>query len=691
MRPEFAKLLKVIRRNTPDANVSLVRKAYRIADQAHIGQKRLSGEPYISHPLAVARILANLKLDVTTITAGLLHDVLEDTSLKRELLQKEFGDTVTRLVDGVTKISTLSVPTVSTVKKTPDDKKSTTAVKPAAVAAIREKQAASVRKMLVATARDVRVLLVKLADRLHNMRTIEFLPPEKIQRISQETLDIYAPLAHRLGIARWKWELEDHAFHRLNPIEYKQIAARVSMKRREREAWLNKTIEFLKQRMADEGFQAEVLGRPKHLYSIYLKMVQQGKDFDEIRDIQAVRIITSKESECYGALGIAHNIWTPIAGRFKDYIATPKSNGYQSIHSTVMCEDGMPLEIQIRTDEMDRVAQEGIAAHWRYKEGDQVGDRKFEENLTWLRQMYEWIQEPHSADDLLEGIRREVQMDIIFVFTPKGEVRELPAGATPLDFAYAIHSDIGNHCIGARVNARMVQISHPLQTGDTVEILTSKNQQPHIDWVDIVVSARARAKIRQRLREQGELERVEQEKPKPEQPRHVQPPKPVIREVDNATRLTLIRIEGEKNMVVQFAKCCNPMPGHRVVGYTTRNVGIMIHRADCRMFNRITPDPKRMVDVSWEGEKQFQAALRVDTTQRSNMLASLTNAIVPLNIVITEAQFQAGLNGQQEFNFVFNASTRRIIDRVVRTVHAVTGVIDVEIRYVHEIVPETSV
>ncbi|MCX5757499.1 MAG: bifunctional (p)ppGpp synthetase/guanosine-3',5'-bis(diphosphate) 3'-pyrophosphohydrolase [Candidatus Hydrogenedentes bacterium] len=656
MRTELTKLLKFIRKMHPGVDLELIRHAYRVADHAHKGQFRLSGDPYVSHPLAVARILATLKLDMTTVAAGLLHDVIEDTPVTRDDVQKEFGETIAMLVDAVTKIGAMPV------SKAPSRA---------------EKQAASIRKMLVATVRDVRVLLIKLADRLHNMRTIEFLPPEKIERISRETMDIYAPLAHRLGIARWKWELEDHAFHRLHPVEYKEIAARVAMKRREREEWLGKTIEFLSERLAADGIHAEVVGRPKHLYSIYRKMLQQGKDFDEVRDIQALRIITTRESECYEALGVVHRLWTPISGRFKDYIAMAKANGYQSIHSTLMCEDGMPLEIQIRTEEMDHTAQEGIAAHWKYKEGYAFSDKRMEEDLKWFKQMFESLKEENTADEFLDDVRREVQMSEVFVFTPKGEVRELPAGATPLDFAYSIHTDVGHHCFGARVNGRMVPISYTLQTGNSVEILTSKNQTPHLDWLDIVVSARARAKIRQRLRELGELDHVEQEKPKTAIPRPPATLKAPVRVVDEATRVKLIRVEGAKNMAVAFAKCCNPMPGHDVLGYATLATGITIHRADCRNFARTGRDPKRMIEASWEGERRIHASLRVTTGARPTMLADITNAIAPLNINITHAQFTLGDNGQRHFDVVFDAADKGVVDRVVRLIRIVPGVTDV--------------
>ena len=458
MRTEFAKLLKTIRKYYPEADTELVRRAYRLADQAHKGQMRLSGDPYITHCLAVAANLTQLRLDTTTIVAGLLHDVLEDTRVTHEELAAQFGEEISALVEGVSNIRALNLP----------------ASLPAELSQ-QQKQAENLRKMLVATARDVRVILIKLADRLHNMRTIEFLPEDRIRRICQETLDIYAPLANRLGLAHWKWELEDHAFHHLNPVMYREMAARVAMKRREREAWLNSTVEFLEQRLAEAEVVARVIGRPKHLYSIYQKIIQQGKDFDQVMDILAVRIITQTVAGCYNALGVVHQLWPPVPGRFKDYIAVPKINMYQSIHTTVMRENGLPLEIQIRTEEMDRTAREGIASHWRYKEGIEKIDLKLDTRLRWLRQMYEWLNEAHVPEELLDSVRRDVGATEVYVFTPKGEVKELPGGATPLDFAYMVHSDVGHHCIGARVNSGMVPLRYHLQTGDVVEILTSKN------------------------------------------------------------------------------------------------------------------------------------------------------------------------------------------------------------------------
>ncbi len=660
MRTEFAKLLKTLRKNHADFDETLLRKAYRVANAAHKGQTRLSGEPYINHCIAVARILAQLDLDEITIAAGLLHDVIEDTDMSQKELQNEFGEEIASLVDGVTKISAIHMPTEVLTQE--------------------ERQARNLRKMLVATAKDVRVILIKLADRLHNMRTLGFLPPDKIKSISRETLDIYVSLANRLGIARWKWELEDHAFHHLHPGEYKKMAQLVAMKRREREAWLSETIHFLDRRLAEAEVEARVIGRPKHLYSIYQKMAHQGKDFDEVMDVLAVRIVTQTVAACYNALGVVHHVWPPVPGRFKDYIAMPKINMYQSIHTTVMQANGQPLEIQIRTEDMDRTAREGIAAHWSYKEGQEKDDKKLDSQLRWLRQMYEWVQDAHAPGEVLETVRREVGMSDVYVFTPKGEVKELSAGATPLDFAYAVHSDVGHRCIGARVNGRMVPLRYHLQTGDVVEILTSRSQTPHRDWLDIVVSGRARTRIRQRLRELGELEPLEStdKKDEPPAPKPRQPSRVGVRQVDEATRHKLLRVDGMKHVNAQFAKCCEPMPGHAIIGYATKDPGITIHRADCKNFVNTQRDPGRIIEASWEGDDSSSIGVRVTLGQRPNVLADITNAMRPMNLSITHAQYSPGDNGVNFFDFIFEAPDTNSLDRVARTLRMVPGVKDVK-------------
>ncbi len=659
MRMLYAKLMKRLKRSTPNADLEVVRKAYRMADKAHQGQLRASGDPYIFHSLNVALIMANLGLDPVTCAAGLLHDVIEDTAVTREELRLQFGEEVARIVDGVTKISNLNFH---------DDRMT-----------LEMKQAQNIRKMLVATAKDLRVIMIKLADRLHNMRTLEFLDPAKRERISRETLDIYAPLAHRLGISSWRWELEDHAFHHLMPDMYKEIAGKVAMKRREREAALAEAIAVLETRLVEAEIAARVIGRPKHLYSIYEKMTRQGKGFSQVMDTLGIRIITQTEAGCYNALGVIHNLWTPIPGRLKDYIAMPKLNMYQAIHTTVMCE-GNAMEVQIRSEEMDRVAREGVAAHWRYKEGG-AADDKLDSQIAWLRKMYEWLKDASGQDGLMDSMRQDFNSSFIYVFTPQGDVKELPQGATPLDFAYLIHSHVGHHCFGARVNNHMVSLRYNLQTGDQVEILTSKNQEPHRDWLDVVVTGRARTRIRQRLRELGELAPAEEAKPAPEnRPRPAHHPgrmlqrQEEVREVDDATRLKLIRIEGIKGMQVQFAKCCNPMPGHVIVGYVTKTPGISVHRADCKSFQRSARDERRIVDAAWEGEGNFIAKVRVVSRRRPNLLADITNVLRPFNIDIRNASFDETDDERNLFDFSFETPDHKTIERVVRTILTVPGV-----------------
>lgn len=661
MRNHFSKLRKELKKNFPDADPQLIRDAYRVADAAHQGQMRQSGDPYIVHTLMVARILANIGLDPATCAAGLLHDVLEDTAVTYDELVAKFGKEIADMVEGVTKISSMSFSNESLTRE--------------------EKQAQNIRKMLVATAKDVRVILIKLADRLHNMRTLKHLELDKQQRIARETMDIYAPLAHRMGISRWKWELEDHAFHFLYPNEYREVARQVAMKRSERERHLNEAIDFLQHRLEEAEVPAKVIGRPKHLYSIFQKMLRQGKDFHEVLDILGIRIITHTESGCYNALGVVHSLWTPVPNRLKDYIAMPKLNMYQAIHTTVMRENGLPMEVQIRSEDMDRTAREGIAAHWIYKEGSK-SDQRLDNQLAWFRQIYEWLKDAHAPEELMESLRQDFKPDNLYAFTPKGEVVELPAGATPLDFAYAVHSDVGHHCIGTRVNGRIVPLRYHLQTGDMVEVLTSKGQTPHPDWVNIVVTGRARTRIRQKLRELGQLPPLEDPLVKPKETRHhkspVAPPahfiQPTVRDVDDATRLKLIRVEGTRGLQVRFAKCCDPMPGHAIIAYITKHAGITIHRADCKSFAKSRPDSDRIIGASWEGDKVFEQTMRVVIGPRPNVLADLTDVLRRMNVDIVRAEYRPGAEGKSYFDFTFETSDTNLFERIRRTISTVNGV-----------------
>jgi GTP pyrophosphokinase len=661
MRTEFAKLLKQIKKALPEADLDLVRAAYRVADKAHQGQKRLSGDPYITHCISVANILVGLGLDTTTVAAGLLHDVIEDTDVTHEDLRKEFNADLVDLVDGVTKISSLHIAAGSPTRE--------------------EKQAENLRKMLIATAKDVRIIIIKLADRLHNLRTIEVQEAHKVKRICRETLDIYAPVASRLGLSQWKWELEDHAFHYLHPDEYKETARMVAMKRREREEALERTIQFLEERLEEAEVPAHVIGRPKHLYSIYHKMALHGKTFDQVLDVMAIRIICQTVGGCYNALGLAHHLWKPVHGRFKDYIASPKLNMYQSIHTTVVLEDGKTLEIQIRSEDMDRAAREGIAAHWKYKDGVTKVKQGAENQLQWLRQMYDWLKDAHAPDELFDSLKRDFSKADIYVFTPKGDVNELPSGATPVDFAYMIHSDVGHCCIGARVNGSMVPLRYHLQNGDVVEILTSRSQTPHVDWLDFVVTGRARTRIRQKLRELGELPSLSSGETRPTAAPQIPKPRPVkkVREVDDATRSKLIRVEGSKGMAVQFARCCKPMPGQPVIGYITKRQGISIHRADCSLLEKNEHQTERMIAANWEGDEMIETAMWVSVGARPNVLADITNAMRPMNVEITHAELRPGDNGESVFVFVFESGDRGHVDRVAKALCTVSGVTAVSI------------
>ena len=472
---QLEQLIEEIPKYQPGADLALLERAYRFTERSHEGQHRASGEPYVSHPLEVAGLLVNFKMDLSTVTAGLLHDVLEDTHATKDDLVREFGAEVADLVDGVTKLGKL------------------------AFSSREERQAENFRKMLVAMARDLRVLVIKLADRLHNMRTLDFLPPDKARKVAQETLDIYAPLAHRLGMAKVKAELEDLALRAMRPDDYRDLMRRVAKRRLERETEINQLIAILQQKLREVGIESQIRGRPKHFYSIWKKMHEDEREFDEIYDLTAVRVITNTVRDCYGALGVIHSLWKPVPGRFKDFIAMPKVNMYQSLHTTVIGPKGDPVEIQIRTQEMHRVAEEGIAAHWLYKEKKSGRDRS-DDAFTWLRQLMESQKEMKDPQEFLDTVRLDLFPDEVYVFTPRGDVKSLPEGASPIDFAYAVHTDVGHHCVGAKVNGKLVPLRYTLRQGDIVEIVTSPGQHPSRDWLKIVKSSRTRSKINQWLK-----------------------------------------------------------------------------------------------------------------------------------------------------------------------------------------------
>lgn len=633
-------LLAKVAKYHPRESLELVEKAYRFAQDAHSEQCRKSGEPYFVHPCTVADILADLMLDAATIAAGLLHDTVEDCeSVSLLTIEKEFGTEIAQLVDGVTKLGKLEFTSRE------------------------EQQAESLRKMILAMSKDIRVVLIKLADRLHNMRTLKFQSQEKQVSISVETLDIYAPLAHRLGVYKLKQELEDLCLRYLDPEGYQNLIQKVGLRRAEREESIRLVIKQLGQKIEELGIRYDIDGRPKHFYSIYKKMVLQNKPFEQIFDLIAIRVLVDTIHDCYAVLGIVHTLWKQVPNRFKDYISTPKPNMYQSLHTTVVGQNGMPFEVQIRTWEMHRIAEYGIAAHWRYKEGKQSGG-ELDQKLYWLRQIMDWQNETRDSQEFIDSLKVDLFSDEVFVFTPKGDILDLPKGATPIDFAYRIHSAVGNKCVGAKVNGRMVTLETPLATGDFVEILTRKDAKgPSLDWMKIAKTSQAKSKIRQffkrELKEENitkgramleheakrmavaiaplikpdniepllkkyaftELDdiyaavgfgglaanhvmtRLVEEQNRREKPVTLPPPSPEPEEVKKPTPTVKsdhgIFIKGEPGMLVRFAKCCSPLPGDEIVGYITRGRGVTVHKADC--INMISEvDTDRMVEASWD-------------------------------------------------------------------------------------------
>lgn len=712
MTPSISKIADKVRSYSPDADIHLIERAYEFASKAHQGQFRDSGEEYIQHPLAVARILADLELDVTTVAAGLLHDTIEDTKVTLEEVNATFGPEIAGLVDGVTKLSRLNFKTKQ------------------------EQQVENLRKMFVAMARDIRVILIKLADRLHNMRTLKHLPPERQRKISNETMEIYAPLAHRLGMWTIKWELEDLAFRYLEPEEYYKLVELVSAKRREREGYIQRVQAELAARLAEYGIKAEVAGRPKHLWSIYRKMKDQEKAFSEIYDLLAIRVIVQTVKECYEVLGIVHTLWKPIHGRFKDYIAMPKSNMYQSLHTTVIGPNGEPLEIQIRTEEMHRTAEYGIAAHWRYKEGT-TSTSDFEEKIAWLRQILEWQKDLRDVDEFMETLKIDLFADEVYVFTPKGDVKSLVAGATPVDFAYAVHTDIGTHCVGAKVNGRIVPLDWKLKNGDIVEILTSKAGTPSRDWLKFVKTSKAKSKIRAWFREAQRAESIAKGKEALEKEirKFGEDPAEYLRYEERLTELAKrfgmvsaedllaaigygkvslnqvvtkllpekaaetaqparipkltepkkhsgkgVRVKGVDNVLVRFSKCCNPVPGDEIVGYITRGRGVSIHRADCPNVADLAREPEREIRVEWEAEagSSYPVEIEVEAYDRVALLSNLMNAITDMKTNISAVNARTTKKSKMAIiSLVLEINNVQHMDAVMRRIKAVNGVIEV--------------
>jgi guanosine-3',5'-bis(diphosphate) 3'-pyrophosphohydrolase len=688
-------------------DIPLVRKAYEFSAKAHSGQYRVSRKPYLEHCLEVAFILAQQHLDSATIAAGLLHDVVEDTDVTIQQIKDEFGDEIADLVDGVTKIGELEFKSLE------------------------EEQVEYFRKMLLSMAKDIRVIIIKLADRLHNMRTLDSLNKAKQKRIAQETREVYAPLAHRFGMARIKWELEDLSLKYIDSESYDELVRKVSARREDREAYIREITEPLIKELKEAKIRADITGRAKHFDSIYRKMKKRQKPFEEIFDLFAIRILVETEGDCYHTLGIVHTLWMPVADRFRDYIALPKSNMYQSLHTTVIGPRGKMVEIQIRTHQMHRTAEYGIAAHWLYKEGRREPSES-DKQMTWLREVLEWQKDLTNPSEFLEYLKIDLFRDDIFVFTPKGELKQLPKGSTPLDFAYAVHSEIGHHCIGAKVDGKMVPLNTMLSSGQEVEVLTSPHQTPSQDWLKVVKTTRARSKIRHWLRQKRYEESVNLGKEileKELRKRHLKfpqehelsdlamglnfqdseamfyslgngassvkslltklappekqkegEPSVIQRFVDRARGGARgIRIGGMENMMFRFAQCCQPVPGEPIVGFVTRGRGVSIHRSDCPNALQMRVEDDRKVEVKWDVEKEqsFLVKLDVIVQDRKNMLRDITQAISDADTNVRGAEIKEGGTASTGC-FIVEVKNISHLNKTVKKINKVKGVIQVE-------------
>ena len=716
-------LLQKIKENCTNVDLDIVNKAFNLAYEAHKEQKRESGEPYIIHPIDVAVILAELGMDTSTIVAGLLHDVIEDTDYTYDDIKNIFSEEVANLVSGVTKITKMEYKSKE------------------------EQQADNFRKMLLAMASDIRVIIIKLADRLHNMRTLKYMPKEKQKRISKETLDIYAPLAHRLGISKVKWELEDLCFRYLHEEEYYDLVHQISEKRVERETYIAQIIKDLYSKLEEAEIDSDIDGRPKHFYSIYRKMVTKNKSIEQIFDLTAIRILVNSVKDCYEVLGIVHTIYKPIPGRFKDYIAMPKPNMYQSLHTTVIGPQGKTFEIQIRTFEMHKTAEYGIAAHWKYKEGDtsDTKGKSFENKLVWLRDMLEWQKETSDAEEFMEGFKINLFTDEIFLFTPKGVVIDLPNGATPIDFAYRIHTDIGNKCIGAKVNGKIVPLDYKLKTGQIVEILTSNSSKgPNMDWLSIAKSNQAKSKIKAWFKKAKKEENInkgkevfekelkkqsvhyvdiakgesydkfikrynincmddlyalvglgaivassfiaklkEENLSKEEKDKNLN--KAIEENISKNEKKKKdtsygVTVKGENNLMVRFAKCCNPVPGDDILGYITKGRGVSIHRKDCgNLNNLIKEDPQKVVDVSWGTSKgvEYMAEIQVKTEDKSGILSDVMNILMDSKLPLNALNAKSAKGNLAYINIKIKIDTVEQLKELMKKIKRVPGVLDV--------------
>lgn len=726
---ELQEILDKIKEYAPNTDTTLVEKAYYLAKSAHEGVLRKSGEPYIIHPIAVANILVEMQLDIETISAGLLHDVIEDTDYTYDDIKEMFSKEVADLVDGVTKLGQIKYQSKE------------------------ETQAENLRKMFLAMAKDIRVILIKLADRLHNMRTLKYMPEEKAKYKAKETLEIYGGIAHRLGISKIKWELEDLALRYIDPDGYYELVDKVSMKRSQREEYISQIVDLLQEKFTEVNINCEVYGRPKHFYSIYKKMKNKNKTFEEIFDLTAVRIVVDTIKDCYAVLGMVHTLWVPMPGRFKDYIAMPKANMYQSLHTTVIGPEGEPVEIQIRTHEMHNIAEYGIAAHWKYKEGTMSNDEKMEEKLKWLRQMMEWEKDVKDPQEFLDSLKEDVFNSQVYVFTPKGDVIELPAESTPIDFAYRVHSKVGNKCVGAKINGRLVPIDYTLQNGEIVEVITSANSTgPSRDWLKIVKTPNARNRIRQFFKKERREENIERgyeilekefkkygisikdssiEKFMEQIAKKFNQPSledliatigyggivasqvvPKVRdfylkeekkkekehrqkESEDLSKYNIsdqeykqkrkksssgVIVRGLDNILVRFAKCCNPLPGDEIVGYVTKGRGVAIHRADCP--NCKTNDEffqKRLVDVAWDNPKKskFEGEIRIVGTDRKGMLNDIIHTIAMQKFNINGVNARKSKDEITHINLLIEVNDISELINLMKKIKSIPGVDDV--------------
>ena len=704
----------------PSADLELIRRAYHFSEWAHREQTRKSGEPYFVHPASVAGIAAELKLDTASVCAGLLHDVLEDTPSSMKEIEADFGKEIATIVDGVTKLGKINF------------------------ISREDRQAESFRKMVVAMAQDIRVLLIKLCDRLDNMRTLDHMKPDAQERIARETMEIYAPLAGRLGMQRIKSELEDLAFRFLDPENFRVLSGKLSKTQKERDHYIETVCRTITSRLAEQGFAAEASGRAKHVLSIHRKMKEQQCEFEQVFDTVAFRICVESVADCYASLGVMHSRWTPIPGRFKDYIALPKPNMYQSLHTTVIGPGRQRIEIQIRTHEMHRVAEHGIAAHWKYKERVSGGvDPKDAERFGWLRELADFQRNLKDPVEFLESVKIDLFPDEVYIFTPKGDLRVLPRGSTPIDFAYAIHSEVGEHCSGARANGQIVPLRYKLKSGDVMEIMTSQNQQPSKDWLDFCVTTRARARIRGHMRadqrtksinlgkelldnemrgagmsfskfvkNEAEVKRVYEAHSvqsldellltigygklqtddvvdamrgvKPETGGDGEAPASLrssrietfVRKVTGRDQAG-IKVSGIDDVLVRYAKCCNPLPGDAIIGFITRGRGVTIHRRECT--KAFDTDPERRVDVNWDSKAKINrpVQLSVTTTNKPGILATVSQTFSKESINITEANCRSGDDGRAHNVFTFNCTDLSQLKNVMKALQKVSGVVEV--------------